>query len=92
MYPAGGGAMKTVKVGRFEFESGTVSGPARYMEEKGNALISAIEKGEDMIFSMTAHYSPDVVTAILVRLQTDFAGWQGMKQMEGWIHSAKKEG
>jgi hypothetical protein len=73
----------TKKVGRFEFDpkSGTLSGPAEYMKERGNALIDAIQGGTDNIFNMTASFSPDPVTAIMVRLQTDFAGWLGSRQI-----------
>lgn len=73
-------AVKTV--GRFSYddEAGTVSGPAEYMREKGNARLADIEAGRDVVFNMTASYSPDIVTAILVNLQTDFAGWVGMRQ------------
>ncbi len=72
-------------VGRFELEDGILSGPAQYMKERGDALVDAICAGEDVIFNTTAHLSPDVETAVLVRLQTDYAGWLGIKQVEGWL-------
>ena len=37
--------------------------------------------GEESIFNMTAHFSPSAEMAVLVRLQTDFAGWQGVQQI-----------
>lgn len=76
-------AKKTV--GQFTIEGDTLSGPKQYMEEQGDAKLALILKGEDTIFNMTAHLSPDVETAVLVRLQTDYAGWLGMKQAEGWL-------
>ena len=75
-------------VGRFELEDGILSGPAQYMAERGDTLVDAIFAGEDMIFNTTAHLSPNIETALLVRLQTDYAGWLGMKQVEGWLSSS----
>ena len=76
----------TVKVvGRFTYEDGILCGPRDYMEEQGNALLDTILAGEDTVFNMTADQSPDLETAILVRLQTDYAGWLGLKQAEGWL-------
>ena len=72
-------------VGRFTYEDGILCGPKDYMEERGNALLDEILAGEDTIFNMTRGQSPDVETAILVRLQTDYAGWLGLKQAEGWL-------
>lgn len=72
-------------VGRFELEDGILKAPARYMDERGDALVDAIFAGEDVIFNTTANLSPDAETALLVRLQTDYAGWLGMKQVEGWL-------
>ena len=76
-------ALKTV--GRFTLEDSVLSGPRDYIEAQGNALLDKILAGEETIFNMTAHQSPDVETAILVRLQTDYAGWLGLKQAEGWL-------
>ena len=72
-------------VGRFTYdpETQTVSGPAQYMRDQGNAKLAAICAGRDEAFNLSAGYSPDVVTAILVALQTDFAGWLGYQQLFG---------
>jgi hypothetical protein len=76
----------TVKVvGRFTYEDGILCGPRDYMEEQGNALLDTILAGEDTVFNMTADQSPGIEMAILVRLQTDYAGWLGLKQAEGWL-------
>jgi hypothetical protein len=76
----------TLKViGCFTLEDGILCGPRDYMEEQGNALLDKILVGEDTVFNMTADQSPDIETAILVRLQTDYAGWLGLKQAAGWL-------
>ncbi len=71
--------------GQFSIEEGVLTGPRKYMEEQGNALVDKIMAGEDMIFNMTSGQSPDVEVAVLVRLQTDYAGWIGFKEAEGWL-------
>ena len=77
--------MAAKMVGQFTYEDGILCGPKQYVEEKGNALLDKILAGEDTIFNMTKAHSPDVETAILVRLQTDYAGWLGLKQAESWL-------
>jgi hypothetical protein len=69
--------MKTV--GRFTLNDGTLTGPADYMAEQGNAKLDRILRGADTVFNMTAHLSPDVETAVLVHMQTDYAAWHGSK-------------
>lgn len=70
-------------VGRFTIEGETVTGPAQYMKEQGNAKLERICAGRDQVFNMSAHLSPDVETAILVHLQTDYAGWKGAHDLFG---------
>lgn len=77
--------MSKLQVKAFTLEDGILTGPAQYMTEQGNAKLDRILKGEDTVFNMTAHLSPSVEVAILVHLQTDYAGWLGFKQMEGWL-------
>jgi hypothetical protein len=76
-------------VGRFSLDpsTGTLEGPAEYMKERGDALVKAILDGTDAVFTATARYSPDVVTAILVRLQTDYAAWLGMRSFAAGVRS-----
>ena len=70
-----------MKVGNFEYMSGQgLIGPADYLDARGEALADAIFAGTDVIFNSTSHLSPDYTTAVLVRLQTDYAGWKGMQQ------------
>jgi len=70
-------------VGQFTIDTETceITGPAAYMEEQGNARLKAILAGEDVVFNMGATRSPDVFTAVLVSLQTDYAGWKGTRQL-----------
>ena len=76
--------MKDTKVGKFEFKDGALYGPRKYFEEQGDKLLGAIENGTDIIFNMCAHQSPNLESAILVRLQTDYAGWLGMQEVLSW--------
>ncbi len=78
-------ALKTC--GQFTLEEGVLSGPKAYMEEQGNTLVDKVLAGEDAIFNTTAHLSQDIELAILVRLQTDYAGWLGLKQVQGWLRN-----
>lgn len=77
--------MTAIIVGRFTYEEGILLGPRDYMLEQGNALLDKILAGGDAIFNMTNAQSPDIERAILVRLQTDYAGWLGLGQTEGWL-------
>jgi hypothetical protein len=75
----------TKTVGRFSFDyaTGTVSGPADYMRKQGNARLRSIEQGQDVVVKMGYQLaqdrgeSPDIITLILVSLQTDFAAYLG---------------
>ena len=69
------------EVGKFVIDNNTLSGPAAYMDEKGNALLDLVLAGKDTVFNMSVGLSPDIETAILVRLQTDYAGWRGFNQI-----------
>jgi hypothetical protein len=77
------GRSQTVGEFTFDFEAMTVSGPASYMQERGDAHLAEIKAGRDPV--VNSGYSPDPITGILVSLQTDYAGWRGQKQMEGWL-------
>jgi len=77
--------MAVIVVGQFTYEEGMLLGPRDYMEAQGNALLDKMLAGEDTILNLTQDQSPDIETAILVRLQTDYAGWLGLKQAEGWL-------
>lgn len=73
------------RVGEFTIEQlpdGThqFSGPNSYMVARGDELLDQIVAGEDTIFNMTCHLSPSTEVAVLVRLQTDYAGWRGVQR------------
>lgn len=82
-----------VEVGAFVYEDGSVTGPAEYMREQGFARIRKIEAGEDVVFNIgvgrgtpagswlqaDGPQSPSPEVALLVSLQTDYAGWKGAK-------------
>ena len=74
-------------VGHFTLEEGILCGPKDYMENQGNMVLDKILTGEDPIFNMTKDQSPDLETAILVRLQTDYAGWLGLNQAQSWLNN-----
>ena len=76
--------MKTV--GKFTYAEGKLTGPRDYMIEQGNAKLDQILAGKDATFNHSAHHSPDIVTAILVWMQTDFAAWRGYKEAESWTN------
>jgi hypothetical protein len=79
------------QVGRFQFDpsTSTVAGPADYMSERGSALLDAILNGTDRMFNASRHFSPDVVTAILVRLQTDYAAFAGQRQFDAAVRGGR---
>lgn len=73
--------MKTT-VGQFTFdpETSTVSGPAEYMRsDEYKRCIAEIEVGASAVFRAGVEYSPSVEVALLVTIQTDYAGWLGMQ-------------
>ncbi len=74
--------MKTT-VGRFTLDGTTLTGPQRYMREQGDARLAKMLAGEDPVFNASAHLSPNIETAILVWLQTDYAAWAGMQELQG---------
>jgi len=76
--------MKTV-VGRFTLDGTTLTGPERYMREQGDARLAQMLAGNDPVFNASAHLSPNIETAILVWLQTDYAAWAGAQEMKGWM-------
>lgn len=70
-------------VGQFTLEGNSISGPAEYMREQGNAFIDKCLKGESIVFNVGLTHSPDPETALLVAVQTDYAGWKGMRPFLG---------
>lgn len=71
-----------IEVGVFKYDPETkeVSGPAEYMREQGFERMRKIERGEDVVFNYGAGgASPSPEVALLVSLQTDYAGWKGLR-------------
>ena len=71
-----------IECGAFTYntETNQVAGPAAYMAEKGSARLERIMNGQDVVFNMGCTRSPSVEMAVLVSLQTDYAGWKGTRQ------------
>ena len=69
----------TKQAGRFTMTDGMLQGPAEYMQEQGNAKLDRILAGTDAGFNAMQSFQPDTELLILVALQTDYAGWHGMK-------------
>lgn len=75
--------MARITVGKFTYDpdAETIEGPAAYMEDQGSDKLKKILDGKDMVFNMCSHHSPNIQTAILVSLQTDYAGWRGIREL-----------
>ena len=81
-------------VGRFTFDSttGEISGPADYMRSSDFARCkTAIENGTNVVFraAVLEGLSPNVETALLVAVQTDYAGWAGARQFNAMREAAR---
>lgn len=74
-----GKGREMLKVGEFTCENGSVAGPAEYMRERGSARLERIMSGTDTVFNFGCRQSPNVETAVLVSLQTDYAAWKGQR-------------
>ena len=73
----------TKTVGQFTIKDGSLYGPKDYMAEQGNAKLDEILSGVSVVFNTSIRLNPgqDIETAILVTLQTDFAGWKGTREL-----------
>lgn len=71
--------MKTV--GRFSYDevTGKMSGPEEYMNTRLGGRLEKIYAGQDTVFNMGLMQGNDAITAALVSIQTDYAGWKGTK-------------
>lgn len=73
----------TVTVGEFEFDpaTGTLTGPAAFMRSADYAgWLARFQSGNDVVFSTgAAGASPSPEVAMLVSVQTCYAGWHGME-------------
>lgn len=73
---------QSMTAGRFRFDagSGQISGPADYMRERYQERMQAINAGRDSVANMGLAMHRNVVMAVLVSLQTDYAAWAGMRE------------
>jgi hypothetical protein len=71
--------MRQITVGEFTItEKGgdvSVEGPASYVRERLHEMLEKIGNGESMVFNFS---EGDLLTAIGVAVQTDYAAWKGM--------------
>jgi len=74
------------QVGRFVIAGGFISGPKKYMTERGNALVDRIHDGDDIVFNANMMFAPidpltgnlDVETVLLQRVAADYMAWKGV--------------
>lgn len=69
-------------VGRFTFDTATseIQGPADFIRSDDyRRCIASIENGTNHTFRAAVEHSPTFETALLVTVQTCYAGWQGME-------------
>lgn len=73
-------------VGAFTFDSATseVTGPAEYIRSaEYRRCVASIEGGTSHCFRAAMEHSPNLETALLVTIQTDYAGWRGLQTFRG---------
>lgn len=72
----------TIEVGRFSFDTATgeLAGPAEFMKSRDFAdWKRRFAAGADVVFQAGLEHSPSAEVAMLVSVQTCFAGWHGME-------------
>jgi hypothetical protein len=74
----------TAKEFSIDIEKGTFRGPSEYMKAQGNQYLADICSGKNEVFNMFSHESPNLETAIVVFMQTDYAGWKGFNEAQRW--------
>lgn len=73
---------EVITVGSFTFDPNTseVSGPAEYMRSDEYArCIASIMDGTNHVFRAGMEHSPTAEVALLMTIQTDYAGWHGLQ-------------
>lgn len=74
-----------VTIGAFSYfaATGEVQGPAEYLQSEAFAVVQdRINAGKSLVANeAAAHGSPPYVAA-LIAIQTDYAAWKGMREME----------
>jgi hypothetical protein len=72
----------TITVGKFQYDTttGELAGPAAFMESTDFAdWKRRFAAGTDVVFRSGMEHSPSPEVAMLVSVQTCFAGWHGME-------------
>jgi len=68
------------EVGHFKIDGDSVLGPADYMEEQGDAFLNKLLNGGSTVYNYAVGTrGDDPEMALLVALQTDYAGWAGTR-------------
>lgn len=52
------------------------------------AAIKMLDNAGQTVFNAGCRFSPDIYTAVLVSLQTDYAGWKGARQLKAAVGGA----
>lgn len=84
--------MAKTTVGKFIYDpaTGMVSGPAEYMRSADyDRCIASIADGTNHTFRAAVAHAPDTVTAVLVTIQTSYAGWHGMQGIHRMIEAGR---
>ena len=71
--------------GRFSYDpaTGAITGPAEYMNSEHYARrMAAITEGRDAVAGFGYSQHGNLIQAVLVSLQTDYAAWKGMRDFE----------
>lgn len=72
-------------VGRFTFDGEQIAGPEAYMRDSGFAYVDRFNRGE-LNHTIRFGYEQnggDIILALLVGLQTDYAAWRGYQSLFG---------
>jgi hypothetical protein len=68
----------TITIGRFSCDGKTLTGPAAYMETRGDQFLDDLLSGRRGQWAL--RFAPDPIRGVLVALQTDYAAWLGMQR------------
>jgi len=83
--------MAKLTVGKFigDTETFAIEGPADYMTEQFPSAKATIEAGKNPVVNYGTTHGYPLFQTVLVAIQTDYAGWLGMKEAEGWLKGGK---
>lgn len=75
----------TRTVGSFIYtnETGQISGPADYMNTRFKDRMTKIYAGQDSVVNYGLSDGREIISLVLVSLQTDYASFLGMKSFGG---------